>query len=203
MLNIGIFNFGSGNLKSIIQILNNLPLNLNLYIINKNFNNLEKLNKVIIPGQGNPYGLVKEFLKFDFIKIKNLFNNIKIFGICIGKQIFYKKSSELNTRCLNYLEGHVNSFNFKNNKKIPNIGWNRVYIIKKHKLLNGIKNNDFFYFSHTYYIINKNYKFIQSISKYNIFYPSIFIKNNLFLVQFHPEKSFKKGYKIFYNFCNW
>ncbi len=202
MLNIGIFNFGSGNLKSIIQILNNLPLNLNLYIINKNFNNFEKLNKIIIPGQGTPYGLIKEFLEFNFIKIKNLFNSIKILGICIGKQIFYKNSNELNTRCLNYLEGYVNSFNFKNNK-IPNIGWNRIYIIKKHKLLNGIKNNDFFYFSHTFYIINKSYKFINSISKYNIFYPSIFIKNNLFLVQFHPEKSFKKGYKIFYNFCIW
>ncbi len=202
MLNIGVFDFGSGNLKSIIQILNNLPLNLNLYIINKNFNNLEKLNKIIIPGQGTPYGLIKEILKFDFIKIKNLFNNIKILGICIGKQVFYKNSNELNTKCLNYLNGFVNNFNFKNNK-IPNIGWNRIYILKKHKLLKNIKNNDFFYFSHTFYIINKNYKFIYAVSKYNIFYPSIFIKNNLFLVQFHPEKSFKIGYKIFYNFCIW
>ncbi|WP_259286541.1 imidazole glycerol phosphate synthase subunit HisH [Candidatus Nasuia deltocephalinicola] len=202
MLNIGIFDFGSGNLKSIIQILNNLTLNLNLYIINKSFNNLEKLNKIIIPGQGAPYGLIKEFLKFDFLKIKNLFNNIKILGICVGKQIFYKKSNELSTKCLNYLDGNVNSFNFKKNK-IPNIGWNKVFILKKHKLLNGIKNCDFFYFSHTFYIINKNYKFIYSFSKYNIFYPSIFIKNNLFLVQFHPEKSFKNGYKLFYNFCIW
>ncbi|WP_259288846.1 imidazole glycerol phosphate synthase subunit HisH [Candidatus Nasuia deltocephalinicola] len=202
MLNIGIFDFGSGNLKSIIQILNNLPLNLNLYIINKNYNNLEKLNKIIIPGQGAPYNLIKEFLKFDFIKIKNLFNDIKILGICVGKQIFYKNSDESNTKCLNYLEGCVKSFNFKSNK-IPNIGWNKIYILKKHKLLNGIKSGDFFYFSHTFYIINKNYKFIYSFSKYSVFYPSIFIKNNLFLIQFHPEKSFKKGYKIFYNFCCW
>ncbi|WP_259286117.1 imidazole glycerol phosphate synthase subunit HisH [Candidatus Nasuia deltocephalinicola] len=202
MLNIGVFDFNFGNLKSIIQILNNLPINLNLYIINKNFNNFEKLNKIIIPGQGTPYTLIKEFLKFDFIKIKNLFNNVKILGICVGKQIFYEKSDELNTKCLNYLENFVSSFNFKNNK-IPNIGWNKIYIIKKHKLLNGIKSGDFFYFSHTFYIINKNYNFIYSFSKYNIFYPSIFIKNNLFLVQFHPEKSFKKGYKIFYNFCFW
>ncbi|WP_259292950.1 imidazole glycerol phosphate synthase subunit HisH [Candidatus Nasuia deltocephalinicola] len=202
MLNVGIFDFGSGNLKSIIQILNNLTLNLNLYIINKNFNNLEKLNKIIIPGQGAPYSLIKEFLKFDFFRIKNLFNNIKVLGICVGKQIFYKNSNELNTKCLDYLDGSVNSFNFKKNK-IPNIGWNKVFILKKHKLLNGIKNCDFFYFSHTFYIINKNYKFIYSFSKYHIFYPCIFIKNNLFLVQFHPEKSFKNGYKLFYNFCTW
>ncbi len=202
MLNVGILNFGSGNLKSIIQILNNLPINLNIYILDRNFNNLEKLNKIIIPGQGSSYGLIKEFLEFDFVKIKNIFNNIKILGICVGKQIFYKSSNELKIRCLNYLKGNVKNFNFKNNK-IPNIGWNKIYILKKHKLLNGLKSGAFFYFSHTFYVINKNYKFIYSFSKYNIFYPTIFIKNNLFLVQFHPEKSLKNGYKIFYNFCVW
>ncbi|WP_259289753.1 imidazole glycerol phosphate synthase subunit HisH [Candidatus Nasuia deltocephalinicola] len=202
MLNIGILNFGFGNLKSIIQILNNLTIDLNVYIINENFSNFEKINKVIIPGQGSPYNLIKVFLNFDFIKIRSLFNNIKILGICVGKQIFYENSFELNTKCLSYLKGFVRNFNFKNNK-IPNIGWNKLYIIKKHKLLKGLKSGDLFYFSHGYYLVNNNYEFIYSFSKYNVFYPTIFIKNNLFLVQFHPEKSFKKGYKLFYNFCVW
>lgn len=203
-MNIGILNFGIGNLWSIVQILKKINLNINIYLINKDFKKFEKIEKIVIPGQGSNYSCINNFLNFDLEKLNKIIRKLPVLGICAGKHIFFKKTEEFNSVGINYLGGDIKKFEIYNNSyKIPQIGWNKVLFIKKNHLLNGIKNFSSFYFSHTYYLNFKKSNFIYGLTKYNFYYPTVVIKNNLFLIQFHPEKSLKQGLKIFNNFCSW
>ncbi|BEH03963.1 imidazole glycerol phosphate synthase glutamine amidotransferase subunit [Candidatus Nasuia deltocephalinicola] len=203
-MNIGILDTGIGNLKSIIKILKTLSVNLKLYLINKKFKNFIKLDKLIIPGQGSSYNWIKNFLEFDIFQLNKIFLNLPILGICVGKQIFFNITEEFNSLNLNYINGLIKKF-FINKKfyKIPHIGWNNVYFLKKHNLLKNFKNFEKFYYSHSYYLNCEYSEFIYGFSKYNFIFNSIFIKNNLFLTQFHPEKSGISGINLFYNFYYW
>lgn len=204
MINIGIVDFGFGNLKSIIQIIKKININSNVYLINENFKNFKKIDKLIIPGQGFNYKWVFNFFKNNFHKFINLIINKTTLGICVGKQIFFNKSDEFNSESLSLFNGNIKKFinnNFKN--KIPNIGWKKVFFINNHFLLNNLNSSNNFYFSHSYYLIPFESKHTFGLTKSRICFSSIYIKNNIFLLQFHPEKSFKQGFLIFNNFFNW
>lgn len=123
-MNLGILDFDTGNLKSIFQILKKIPIDLNLYLINKYFKKFELIDKIIIPGQGSNFNLISNLVKFfDFKNINNIIINKLVFGICIGKQIFFENSSEFNCCGLNLFKGYIKKFFFKKNFfKIPKIG---------------------------------------------------------------------------------
>ncbi|XXS36676.1 MAG: imidazole glycerol phosphate synthase subunit HisH [Candidatus Nasuia deltocephalinicola] len=201
-MNIGIFNFNTGNLKSILHILKKIPININLHIIDNKFNKFKIIDKIIMPGQGSNPSIIENILNFKNEDIAYIFKNKQILGICIGKQIFFNLSEEFNCLGLNFFKGKIKKF-FINKKffKIPHIGWNKVFFLKNHPIIDNIKNSSFFYFSHSFYLVSELKKYIIGTTKYNFFFSSIFIKNNLFLFQFHPEKSSIQGFKIFYNFC--
>jgi len=113
-MNLGILNFNTGNLKSIIQIFKKIPNNLNIYIINKNFKNFKLIDKILIPGQGCNVNIINNMIKFfDFDKLNNIITNKPVFGVCIGKQIFFESSSEFNCCGLNLFKGFIKKFFLK------------------------------------------------------------------------------------------
>lgn len=204
LINLGIIDFNVGNLRSLLQVFNGISsLRYNIIFI-KNENDFNKIDKLILPGQSSIFSCLK-FLKKNnlFYSLINFSNNKPVLGICVGKQIFFSKSEEENNlNSLNFFKGYVKKF--KNSFfKIPQIGWNKVKLIKKHFLLNNLSSSNYFYFSHSFYVLPENFEYIYGLTDYGVIFSSIFIKKNIFLLQFHPEKSSLSGIKLIYNFSIW
>ena len=133
---------------------------------------------------------------------KKLSDNIPILGVCVGFQVLFDKSYEFGeNKGLSYLEGEIESFKkYSKNIKIPHVGWNECKIVNENKLFDGIKNNSDFYFTHSYLLKNLNDNFVLTETKYDINFISSINKDNIYGVQFHPEKSQSSGLRLLKNF---
>ena len=199
--NIGIINTGNCNYKSVIYACKHVGLNAR--IIDSYTN--EKFSGIIVPGVGN-FGYAMRKLKsknLDKLIIENIKNNLPSLFICLGMQILFETSEEdKNINGLSILKGKV--FRINNDKKkiiCPVVGWNKVMLIKEHKFFPSFKNENFYYFVHSYHVVPKNNDIIHSKVNYNgIEYCSSVNRGNLLGVQFHPEKSYKVGLDIYKDF---
>lgn len=202
---IGLINYEGGNYKSVYNVLKYLGIN---FLEVNNYKDFNSLSHIILPGVGAYNDLVLK------LKSKNLFNELlfqisskKIFylGICVGMQILSEYGLENEkTEGLNLIKGNVKKILVKK-EVLPNIGWHKVILEKKNSLIfKGLdKNEMFFYFVHSYYFDLDNQENCSS----SIYYEEKKItasveKENLFGVQFHPEKSQSAGLKVLNNFCN-
>lgn len=138
----------------------------------------------------------------NWLNKKILEEKIPTLGICLGMQILAEKGLEGGEKKgLGYIPGEVIKLN--NDKlRVPHQGWDDIQIINKYPLYEGIENNSSFYFVHSYYM-NTEEKYISSYCDYGIKIPSSVQKDNIFGVQFHPEKSHKVGLSIIRNFYNY
>lgn len=135
-------------------------------------------------------------------------------GVCLGLQLLFSQSTEFGRhQGLNVIKGEVNRFPSENDKgeviRVPQIGWNRIYHTSKNRLnwqrspLKALKNKDYMYFVHSYYVKPQDKSVIVSYTNYSGFeYCSSIIKDNIFAVQFHPEKSGPRGIEIYRNWIN-
>lgn len=132
-------------------------------------------------------------------------------GVCLGMQLIFTESNEFGIhKGLNLIEGKVRKFPEKIGKsilRVPQIGWNRIYTPEGNKnlwnktYLESLENGNFMYFVHSFYVIPKDKKDILTLTNYDGFeYTSAVLKNNIFAVQFHPEKSAEKGIGIYKHF---
>ena len=118
-------------------------------------------------------------------------------------QIFSHKSSEGNSSGLNWFDADVKKINLQNhlNKmRLPHMGWNSIKFLKDDHLLSNIKDGEHFYFCHSYYFNCKNKEDIMTETEFSQKFPSIIKKDNIYGIQFHPEKSHDNGVKILENF---
>ncbi|MGX7589321.1 imidazole glycerol phosphate synthase subunit HisH [Candidatus Vidania fulgoroideorum] len=194
---VGIIDIKIGNVYSLYSCVKRIYKKC--IIVNKK-DLISKCDKIIFPGQGNHINLKKNYVNTEFmIELKKNINKKYFLGICLGSQMFFCNNNESKSNGLCIFNGDILKFlnNFKNFKN-PYIGWNRVIIKKRSRILNGIKNNSLFYFSNSYFSKINNNTFCYSIngSKFG----SLYIKNNIFLTQFHPEKSHINGLKLIKNF---
>ena len=195
---IGILDLNISNLASICNTIEKLGHKAIVFDVNANLN---KFEKIIVPGVGSYPAAMNKISKSNLInKLKLYLNKKKILGICLGMQIFYKKSDELKmTKGIGLINEEINRLDFLN--KLPNIGYCKIEILKKNKLFKNIKNNSYFYFMHSYGAYEKMSNYCTSIVEFkkNKFVSSINY-NNFYGVQFHPEKSGKNGIKLINNF---
>ena len=202
-INILVLDYGSGNVKSLVNSLS--YLNLNYKISNSN-EDLEKSSHIILPGVGS-YGSsiekIQNKIDINFLKKQILLENKFFLGICVGMQVLSTKGYEFNERNgLNLIEGKVLKLNTKN---LPSIhtGWNEINIIKKNcQITDGLTNKSTFYFVHGYKFELQNINNLVSETEYNENFPSIIQNKNIYGVQFHPEKSQQSGLKLLSNFSN-
>lgn len=168
---------------------------------------------IIIPGVGSFRSAMEKIKSknLDQIILNYLNTGKPIMGICLGMQLFFQSSEEMgNTSGIGLLKGEVKVFNFDviDNIKYPKtqIGWNSIQsrdLINKNKIFDGIKDGDLMYFANSYYVeFNPNQNNLLSIYGSKKF-SSAYIDKNLFLFQFHPEKSGEKGMLIYKNFKNY
>lgn len=202
---IVIVDYGMGNLKSV----ENSALFLGKKVkISSSPAVINKAKKIIFPGVGHFSQAVKELKKrklFDLLRRK-IGEGIPFLGICLGMQLLLEKSQEApGVEGLGIIEGEVKKFIGKG-LIIPHMGWNQITINKKSKqskdrvLFKGIKDDSFFYFAHSYYCKPKKNKVVLATTTYGGKFASALHKDNVWAVQFHPEKSQKLGLKVFNNF---
>lgn len=195
---ISVIDYEGGNIKSILNILNRCNIE---YSLTSNKNEIIQSEKIILPGVSSFDYCIKRLKETGLDEIiKNEIDNNKPFlGICSGMQILGTYSEEGNCEGLNIIPGIVKKFPSKICKIIPHMGWNRVEIINN-LLTDGIENYTRFYFCHSYYFEPENLENIMMRTNYHFNFCSGVIKNNVFGIQFHPEKSLGHGIKLFKNF---
>ena len=202
--NIAIIDYEMGNLKSIYKCLKYLNVNSSITSDPKALLNADG---VILPGVGAFGDAIKH------LKEKNLLNIIRqvanegkpLLGICLGLQLLFATSSEMgNFKGLNLIKGEVILFEVGKVTKVPHIGWNNVDIQNlDHFLVQGIPNNSYFYFVHSFYSVPENEENILGLTKYgDTEFCSITSKDNVIATQFHPEKSSEYGIRIYQNFID-
>jgi len=195
---VDIVDVGTGNIANICSAFKKINISYNLCSKVSDF----KGGKIILPG----VGAFADFM--DKLKKRNIDNyivnksneNISILGICLGFQVLFSSSTEHKfSQGLNLLKGDFGLI--KSNLLIPHVGWNGCEIKKeKNDLFKDINSNSDFYFTHSYILKKYEEKDIIAFTKYGIKFPSVVKKNNIYGVQFHPEKSQDKGLKILKNF---
>ena len=174
-------------------------------IVSNSHEDINSATHLILPGVGSfDEGMkkihanrIKEIL-VEMVKIKN----IPILGICLGMQLFATKGYEnkKETNGLNIIPGLVKKLKNNTEFKLPHIGWNDVVFKKKNKIFKNILDNSDFYYIHSYEFICQDEVSIIGISNYYNNFTSVVNQNNIYGVQFHPEKSLEQGLQIIKNF---
>lgn len=197
---IVIIDYGVGNLRSVQKSIDRSGFKA---IISNNIIDIKNSSKLILPGVGNfkhAINKLKSSLFIDEINHQVLEKKTPILGICLGMQLMTKFSDEGNCEGLGWIDANTVKFNC--GYKIPHIGWNTNFYVKKNILSEGISKKDEFYFVHSYFVKTNNKNDDLFRSKYGNEFVSGFAKENIFGLQFHPEKSYDAGIKILKNFCN-
>ena len=202
---IAIIDYGVGNLRSVHNAVSFISPKTKS-IVTSDPDIVAKADKVIFPGQGAMpdciLHLEKIGLKESVIEVAK---KKPFLGICLGLQMLFESSEEGNVKGFGLLPGHVKRFqlNKKERIKIPHMGWNRVSIKNSHPLWNKIDTDHRFYFVHSFYAETTNENLIMATSSHGGEFTSAIAKDNIFAVQFHPEKSQNLGLQLYKNFLDW
>lgn len=197
---IGIIDYGINNILSVYNAFQ--KLNCEVRVISK-YESQSSCDGLILPGVGSFGEAMKNLNKSglaDFIKNEAIIKKTKFLGICLGMQLMANDSVELNyNKGLCLINGNIKKIHTKQSYRIPHVGWNNVITSNKSILFNGINDNSNFYFVHSYYY-SCNEKFIIGEVDYGGLFTAAVQKDNLFGVQFHPERSQRVGFELLNNF---
>lgn len=200
--NIMVLDYGMGNHFSIVKRL--LKFDCRVFAGNS-VKEMSEADKIVLPGVGHFGKAVENIKKLGLLDALNeavLAKQKPILGICLGMQLMAKKSEEGNTEGLGWIDAEVVKFKITNSLhyKIPHIGWNTVEQKKDAALLKNIPSNSEFYFVHAYHMHNNQNQDILGVTNYEYSFVSAIEKENIFGVQFHPEKSHDIGNTLLENF---
>ena len=203
--NITIIDYGSGNIlsakQSFARVINKENIDADV-CISGNPDIIKNSTHIVLPGQGafetcinglkQIPGMIEELNNFVVLKKK------PFFGICVGMQLLANNSLENGDhRGLGWIDGTIEKLP-NENLKMPHMGWNSIRVLNKNLKINP-KETDY-YFVHSYYFNCKNKDNIMAETNYGINFPSIVNKENIYGLQFHPEKSSDQGLDIIKNF---
>lgn len=197
---VSIINYKAGNAPSVSNALR--YLNIPCRFVSTP-DQLEKSEKLILPGVGSAKATMNSLKEMDLIDVlqkKVLHERISFLGICIGHQILFDYSEEGNIKCLGWLKGKVVRFD-KKKVRVPHIGWNEVKFKKKHQLISGLQNSEFFYFVNSYYVVPDNKEIVFGQTQYEVDFCSALLWRNIVSTQFHVEKSGPIGLNLLKNFA--
>lgn len=202
-MKIGIIDYGSGNFGSVWNSVNVLTDETKII---RNVSDFEECSHIILPGVGAFDAAMEKIRKQNLIEgiIENVHIKKKPFlGICVGMQILAEKGFEFKEfGGLSFVRGYVDKFELNDSKMIlPHIGWNTLLNYDKNPLFKNVDPEDpTFYFVHSYHLFSNDEKANFTYSEYGYQFIAAVEKENIFGVQFHPEKSQKNGLTLLTNF---
>jgi len=207
---IVVIDYGMGNLRSVAKAIEHVAPQQSV-IISSDASEIANAERVVFPGQGAARDCMRELQDRNLTEVVlNAAKEKPFLGICMGMQILLNHSEENNgIECLGLYKGDVRFFG-KDLKdaagkklKIPHMGWNEVNQTIDHPLWKDIKNQARFYFVHSYYMDPQDENLVAANTDYGIKFVTAIAKDNVFAVQFHPEKSAQDGLQLLKNFTQW
>lgn len=201
---ITIIDYGSGNIRAIGNIYDTLKID---YKIAKSPEEVIGAKKLFLPGVGAFDETISMLDKTGFREVLDfevMQNKVPIIGICVGMQILAESSEEGKLPGLGYIRGKVRKIDaslLNQKPKLPHLGWNSIEIARQNALLKNIDSELGFYFLHSYYFECENQQDILTTTTYGKPFASAVNHNNVYGIQFHPEKSHHNGINLLHNFA--
>ncbi len=197
---IVVVDYGMGNLRSVQKGFEKVG---EYAVISRDQKEIREADKLVLPGVGAFPQCMQNLAGLDLIDpIRDFIASERPFlGICLGLQLLFDESEEFGGHDgLGIVPGKVRQFDRSMGLKIPHMGWNEVFFINDCPLFTGIPDGSFFYFVHSFFVDPENPQDTAAESEYGIRFTCAVQRNNLFAVQFHPEKSQDLGLTILKNF---
>jgi imidazole glycerol-phosphate synthase subunit HisH len=202
---ITIIDYGLGNVRAFANVYErlNIPTRIAHSAID-----IKEATKIILPGVGSfdhAMTLLNNSGMRDELDKRVLSDKVPVVGICLGMQIMAKSSDEGKLSGLGWVDGVVKIFDpdtIPYITRIPHMGWNSIRPVKESEILAGLTDNSRFYFLHSYYFDCNNLEDVLTKTKYGITYASAVNNNNVYGIQYHPEKSHSNGVQLLKNFAN-
>lgn len=201
---ITIIDYGVGNISAFQNVYKRLDIPTR---IAKSVEDLLDVEKLILPGVGafdyamaqlNDSGMRERLDELVLLQ------KIPVIGICVGMQMMGNKSDEGQLEGLKWMDASIRKFDestIHQRTKLPHMGWNDVYPKNSHPLFEGLEQDALFYFLHSYYFECNNKEDILAQSDYGVLFTSAAYHDNIFGIQFHPEKSHQYGEQLLHNFA--
>ena len=210
MNKIVVVDYGMGNLRSVAQALRAVAPDADVRI-SGDVADIDSADRIVLPGQGamrdcmaslRASGVEEALLRASATR--------PMMGVCVGEQMLFGLSEEGDTPGLGILPGKVVRFQLEGRLqadgsrfKVPQMGWNRVRQVRPHALWEGIADDAYFYFVHSYYVQPDDAQLTFGETDYGAPFCCAVARDNIFATQFHPEKSAAAGLKLYQNFVHW
>lgn len=209
MNTVAIIDYGMGNLHSARKAVEHVAPDTRV-LVTDNAEQIREADRVILPGVGAIRDCMAEIQR---LGVDELVREVSVdrpfLGICVGMQALMSRSEENGgVDCINLFDAQVRFFgsNLTENGerlKVPHMGWNQVWQTVDHPLWHDIEDGDRFYFVHSYYAESAGNEAIAGRTRYGVDVAAAVARNNIFAVQFHPEKSARAGLQLLKNFAGW
>jgi glutamine amidotransferase len=218
MNKVAVIDYGMGNLHSVAKAVEHVGAEIQAktgivteVVVTADADIIANADRVIFPGVGAIRDCMAEIKRLNVGRIvEEAIQTKPVLAICVGMQALMQSSEENGgVTCLGLMDGVVKYFG-ENHKdadgqrlKVPHMGWNQVKQVRSHPLWADIPDNARFYFVHSYYVPTTNAAAEFGITEYGINFVASMAANNIFAVQFHPEKSQTAGLTLYRNFLQW
>lgn len=207
---VAVIDYGMGNLHSVASALSHVAPDQNV-VVTSDPAVVAAADRVIFPGVGAIRDCMSEIKRLGFDKLlrEQIATGKPVLAICVGLQALMDHSEENNgVNCIGILPGKVRFFGEHhkdtagNSLKVPHMGWNQVKH-NDHPLWADIPQDSRFYFVHSFYVLAEDAGLVAATCDYGLQFHAALTRNNLFAVQFHPEKSHTSGLQLLKNFLHW
>lgn len=212
MSSVAVIDYGMGNLHSVAKALEKVGEGVEIKVT-ADAETILSADRVVLPGVGAMRDCMGEIVRLGLDKVIKEFiaSGKPLLGVCVGMQVLLESSAENDgVECLGVLPGQVEYFGdalidiqTPEKLKIPHMGWNQVHHESEHPIWKDIAQDARFYFVHSYFAQPGNPDLIAASTSYGITFTSAVSKDNIFAVQFHPEKSQHAGLTLYANFLKW
>jgi glutamine amidotransferase len=207
---IAVVDYGMGNLRSVAKAIEHVAPKVTVRVTSDP-TVVAAADRVVFPGQGAMPDCMR-YLRESGLEeaVREAAASKPLLAVCIGEQMLFDRSEEGATPGLGLFPGEVIRFRDDamqaaggSRLKVPHMGWNRVTQTLGHPLWEGVADDSWFYFVHSYYVVPRDDALTAGSSDYGGRFTCAVARDNIFATQFHPEKSAAAGLRIYENFCRW